>query len=345
MRFGRTVLVAVLVAGASSSLAAQSSNNCAAAGPAPVLPALPSVAYATRDACITAADIFTYMVPQLGNGLTGGNTTAGQGGSLGGFPHFVIAVRATGSPDAKLPDFSAITITPGPEAIKAIPAKSQAFGLAGVDAALGLYKGINVTGVGTFIGVDALVSAIYIPDVSQGAQGLPGYFGVKAKDSYSIGYGARVGIFNGAALLPSVGLSYMIRSLPKTTLTTQAAASSITIQDLTLNATSWRLTASQSLLIFGINAGYGQDMYDGATDFTATVNPGNFVLPLTHTTAKTTRTNWFVGATISVIIFKVFGEYGQQQGGNLTTFNPFGGSNTSVNDSKSYFSAGLRFGF
>jgi hypothetical protein len=345
MRFIRTTLVAGLVTGAVSGLAAQSTNTCAPAGAAPVPPALPTVAYATRDACIKAADIFTYMTPQLGNGLVGGNTTAGQGGSLGGFPHFALVVRATGAPDAKLPDFGSISINAGPEALTAIPTKSQAFGLAGVDAAVGLYGGYSVIGIGTFFGVDGLVSAVYVPDVNQGSAGSPGYFGVKAKDSYSIGYGARIGIFNGAALLPSVGASFMMRSLPKTTLTTQAATSSITIQDLTLNTTSWRLTASQSLVILGLNAGYGQDMFDGATDFTATVNPGNYVLPLTHTTAKTTRTNWFVGATVNLFIFKVFGEYGQQSGGNLVTYNPFGGSNTSVNDSKTYFSGGLRFGF
>lgn len=343
MRFARTILGASLVVGVSSTLAAQAQpNTCAPAGAASVPP---SVAYATRDACIKASDIFTYMVPQLGNGLVGGNTTAGQGGSLGGFPHFAIAVRATGAPDAKLPDFASISMSAGPEVSSNIGQKSQAFGLAGVDAALGLWGGYSVIGVGTFFGVDALVNASYIPDVNTGTPGVPGFFGVKSKDSYAIGYGARVGIFNGAALLPSVGISYITRSLPKTTLTTQAATSSITIQDLSLTTSSWRLTASQSLLILGLNAGYGQDMYDGATDYTANVNPGNYTLPLTHTTAKTTRTNWFVGATINLFIFKVFGEYGQASGGNLSTFNQFGGSTTSVNDNKTYYSAGLRFGF
>ena len=335
MRFVRPVatLAALIV---SAGAASAQTNNC----PAYDALAPTSVSSVTRDACIKGADIFTMLVPQLGNGLAGGNTTPGQGGSLGGFPHFVIAVRATGAPDAQLPDFSGVTLRgTGSSPAQNIPLEKKAFGLAAVDAALGIFGGINL-GAGSVGGVDLLVSASYVPNVSSGG------FDVKADNPLSIGYGVRVGLFDGTAVLPSVGISYLQRSLPKTTVTATAGASgSVTIQDLDLKTSSWRLTASQTLLILGLNAGYGGDTYDASTGFSAIVQPGSIAMPLRSVSAKMTRTNWFVGATINLLILKVFGEYGNVTGGDLTTFNTFGGSNTAANDSKNYFSAGVRIGF
>ena len=82
MRFVRPVaLLSTLAALAGASqVSAQSSNSCA------------GVTATLQDVCFKGADILTFMTPQLGNGLAGGNTTPGQGGSLGGFPHFAGAV-------------------------------------------------------------------------------------------------------------------------------------------------------------------------------------------------------------------------------------------------------------
>ena len=57
------------------------------------------------------------------------------------------------------------------------------------------------------------------------------------------------------------------------------------------------------------------------------------------------RRNDGQGATMNFIILKLFAEYGSVSGGDLATYNMFGGSFKSVNDAKNYFSAGLRFGF
>lgn len=330
MRFVRpvAVLVGLSTVLAGSSVSAQTSNTCA------------SVALAAQDACFKGADILTFMTPQLGNGLAGGNTTPGQGGSLGGFPHFAIAVRATGAPDAKLPDFSSIGFRASPTPADNIALKSQAFGLGAVDAALGIFSGINL-GVGSILGVDALASVSYVPEVNQGN------FSVKPDNPISVGYGARVAIFDGTAILPSVGVSYLQRSLPKTTLAATASGvpgGNVTISGLDLKTTSWRATVSQSLIFLGLNAGYGEDTYDASAGFSATVSGG----PSTgnqSAAAKVTRTNWFAGATMNLLILKLFAEYGNVSGGDLTTINNFGGSKTSVNDSKTYFSAGVRIGF
>lgn len=343
MRMVRTVAVLTGMAAVTSAASAQT-NNCPLYSGGANATSVNSVTY---DACIKGADIFTMLIPQLGSGLAGGNTTPGQGGTLGGFPHFAIAVRASGAPDAALPDFSAVSLNSGLPAgpqppPSNIPIKKQAFGLAAVDAALGIFSGINI-GVGSIGGIDALVSASYIPDYN-GSN-----ITVHASSPYSLGFGGRLGLFDGTLLLPSVGVSYLQRSMPKTTIVATAGSSgTVTVSDLDLKTTSWRITASQSLLIFGLNAGYGQDTYDGSTGFSAVVNnaPVTSVnMPLRTVSANMSRTNWFVGATVNLFLLKVFGEYGNVSGGNLATINQFGGSNTSVNDGKSYFSAGVRVGF
>src|SRR5947208_1782175 len=58
----------------------------------------PSCKGATGDACQQAVDFFHYLAPQLGTAMTGGNTTLGQGGNLGGFrfgfvPRVVVGAR------------------------------------------------------------------------------------------------------------------------------------------------------------------------------------------------------------------------------------------------------------
>ncbi len=333
MRFVRPVAILstfATLAGA-SQVSAQSSNSCG------------GVAAGLLDVCQKGADILTFMTPQLGNGLAGGNTTPGQGGSLGGFPHFAIAVRATGAPDANLPDFASIGFRASATPADNIAMKKQAFGLGAVDAALGIFGGINL-GVGSVGGVDALVSVSYVPEVNSSN------FGVKPDNPVSIGYGARIAIFDGTALLPSIGASYLMRSLPKSTLTATSVGAGavpggvVTLSGLDLKTTSWRLTASQSLIFLGLNAGYGQDTYDASGGFTATVT-GIGSLGAQTAAAKVTRTNWFVGATMNLLILKLFGEYGQVSGGDLTTINNFGGGNKTVNDQKNYFSAGVRIGF
>ena len=344
MRIARTVAVLTVLAASMNAAGAQT-NSCA-----PYNQAAPtSTASVTYDACHKGADIFTMLVPQLGSGLAGGNTTPGQGGTLGGFPHFVIALRATGSPDAALPDFNAVTFNTGLLAGPApapsnIPIKKQAFGLAAVDAAVGIFGGINL-GVGSIGGIDALVSASYIPEYT--GSGIT----VKADSPLSLGFGARLGLFDGTAVLPSVGVSYLQRSMPKTTIIATAGSSgTVTIKDFDLKTTSWRITASQTLLILGLNAGYGEDTYDATTSFSAVVNAGaplnsTVNLPSTSVSGKMTRTNWFVGATVNLLILKLFGEYGQLSGGNLATLNQFGGVNNAPNDNKTYYSAGVRIGF
>jgi len=67
-----------------------------------------SAAQVTQDGCQQAVDVFQYMAPQLGAAIAGGNATLGQGGTLGGFGHFSLGVRAN-AVDGTLPQVDQFT--------------------------------------------------------------------------------------------------------------------------------------------------------------------------------------------------------------------------------------------
>ena len=81
------LLVAAMTLGGSTMLHAQSVSASCPGG------AIGSPEQVTQDACQKAIDLFDYMAPQLGTVIAGGNATLGQGGTLGGFPHFAIGLR------------------------------------------------------------------------------------------------------------------------------------------------------------------------------------------------------------------------------------------------------------
>src|ERR1051325_10658908 len=78
------------------SIAVVTLLSCAAVGTARAQTVDPVCASAgqTQDVCQQTVDLLSYMIPQLGISITGGNTTLAQGGALGGLPHFTIGVRA-----------------------------------------------------------------------------------------------------------------------------------------------------------------------------------------------------------------------------------------------------------
>src|SRR5438874_11413537 len=88
MRFRLLAAAGVMTIGASALGAQTTSPNCPV-GTGPFTPER-----AIQDACQQAVDLFNYMRPQLGIAIAGGNTTLGQGGALGGLPHFTLSVRA-----------------------------------------------------------------------------------------------------------------------------------------------------------------------------------------------------------------------------------------------------------
>lgn len=295
-----------------------------------------TAAQITQDACQQTVDLFNYMLPQLGVSLTGGNTTLAQGGSLGGFGHFAIGVRGNllqGS--VPVPQTVATT---GAVARSTYPTDDQFLGLPAVDAAVGVFKGfpLALSNVG---GVDLLLSANYVPKLTIDE------VSVAPKTNLQLGYGARLGILQESLLLPGIGVSIMQRNLPKTTIVGVLTDDSLSIQDLDIKTTAWRVTASKSLVLFSIAAGVGQDIYDASTTITATVNepfPINRQTTSASLKEKVTRTNFFADLSMNLMVMKIVGSVGMVTGGDLPTFNTF---DTAADASRLYGSLGLRFGF
>lgn len=316
-----------------SALGAQTTSPSCPVGTGPLTPER-----ITQDACQQAVDLFNYMRPQLGIAIAGGNSTLGQGGALGGLPHFAIGLRANvlrGSvPTIQPPG------TGGAQQRPNYPVKDTPLGLPAVDAAIGLFKGLpmGVTNVG---GVDLLLSASYVPKVDASN------VSVDPDTPLNIGYGVRIGLLQESLLMPGVGLSIIRRGLPKTTITGVESSRNDTIQvkDLDLKTTAWRLTASKSLILFTIAAGVGQDKYSAGTTINAVVHPP---APATRSTMTAkidesmTRTNYFADVAMNLLVLKLVGEVGMVSGGKVDTYNQF---STKADASRLYGSVGIRVGF
>jgi hypothetical protein len=299
---------------------------------------------AARDLCLQSQDVFQLLAPQLGISITGGNSTLGQGGTLGGLGHFAVEARG----NVVMGDFPDISNWPAPRTstptAQVLPSKNQIVGLPIVDGAIGLFKGLplGLTNVG---GVDLLLSAAYVPTLDKSK------VSITPDQNLKIGYGIRVGALQESLLVPGVSFSYIKRDLPTTTITaSDANFGSFTLSDAAIKTSSWRIVASKSLILFGVAAGVGQDKYDESASFAGTANTGLLLQPTQSfgpfaLKQDMTRTNYFVDLSLNLLVLKLVGEVGQVSGGTLspTPFNTF--STGAANDSRTYASVGARFGW
>lgn len=307
-----------------------------------------------QDACQQAYDVYQFMGPQLGLAVAGGNHTLGSNSTLGGLGHFSLGIHATGF-RGSLPQVDQFTQrSGGASPAQELPTKDQFLGLPGADAAVGIFRGLPLalTNVG---GVDLLLSASYIPDVTDDQ------FSVRPKQNLQVGYGARIGLLSESILVPGVSLTYLKRDLPTTTivgtatytnLLTGPTTATLTVSDFKVKTSGWRLVASKSLVILGLAAGVGQDKYDQSATISATVSgtqptipPSNFTTTATvpGTSQSLTRTNYFVDATLNLFLLKLTGEIGQVSGGTVSTYNTF--QSGRADKSQTYGSVGFRLGF
>src|SRR5918911_871907 len=267
------------------------------------------------DACQKVVDLYKYMNVQLGTPVTGGNATLGQGGALGGLGHFAVDVRANAM-RASVPDVAATGLQEGPAgAPDNFEVQSRWAGLPAVDAAVGIFRGIplGVTHVG---GVDALVSAAYLPDITQGSLSV-----ATPNGSVKLGFGARVGLVEESLFTPGVSFTYLRRDLPTMSVVADAGSGrSVSVEDYDMHTTAWRLVASKNFAVVGLSAGVGQDRY--AADANLTYDVDGFVpnAPLALDESPT-RTNVFGGISLNLAIVKLVGEVGRVSGGDVTTYN------------------------
>ena len=308
--------VVALLAGA--GVAQAQNSNCPASG-------------TTADACNKATDLYNYMMPQLGTSLVGGSHTLGTGSTLGGFPHFAIALRANAIM-GDLPDLNTVNVSIVGRQQSNLETKSQFLGLPGVDFAVGVYKGfpLGVTRVG---GVDIIGSVTYIPDVETAEVTIATEGG-----SAKIGIGARIGLLEQSLIVPGVSFSYLVRDLPTLSMNASAGNADFAITDFSVKTKSWRLAAQKNLAILQLGAGVGQDTYDAGADI-AISGVGSMN---TSVAQSITRTTMYGSLGINLLLAKLVAEVGQVSGGDISTYNNF---SEAADKSRLYGSVGLRIAF
>ena len=334
----RLFVMFAAVALTAPSVGAQDTQRCP---PGNVGQPFPDQTRASQDACQKAIDLFQYMAPQLGTSIAGGNPTLGQGGNLGGLGHFSAGLRVNVL-QGSLPQVQNTSVAVTGVQRDRFDTKSQLLPMPTADLAIGIFKGIPLplTNVG---GVDLLVSASYVPEFDNS--------GVSVKvpnGSLKLGYGARVGILQESLLVPGIAVSYLVRDLPTLNIVGSNGGDSLYVNNFSLKTKAWRVTASKSLIMFGLAAGIGQDKYDASTDVGAHVAAQPPVSPAVDAgpvsiSQNLTRTNVFADLSVNLLLFKLNAEIGQVSGGTINTYNTFSGKQAA--DSRIYGSVGVRFGF
>lgn len=288
---------------------------------------------ATADACEKAIDLFAYMMPQLGTALVGGSHTLGVGSTLGGFPHFSVALRAN-AVRGDLPDVENMPVSSTGASSDAIATNSQFVALPAVDFALGIWKGFPM-GVSRVGGIDLLGNVTYVPSIENGGLTIDPTDG-----STKFGIGARIGILEQSLVVPGVSFSYLVRDVPTLDVTAQAQGADFAIDDFSVQTKSWRLAAQKNLLLIQLGAGVGQDTYESSANMTSTV--GAFTTPSIDLDQSLTRTTFYGSLGFNLFLAKVVAEVGQVSGGDVPTFNSF---DEEADKSRMYGSLGIRISF
>ncbi|MDB4907564.1 MAG: hypothetical protein JWO05_2348 [Gemmatimonadetes bacterium] len=328
MKVSRLFVASALVVVASSAAHAQSSQ-CPSGAPL-------SNAQVSQDACQQAVDLYQYMSAQLGTAIAGGNATLGQGGTMGGLGHFSIGVRVN-AVAGTLPQVDKFTQSPNGAQKQTLPTEdNKPVPMPTVDAAFGIFKGIplGLTNVG---GIDLLVNAAYAQDISGNNVAL-----TVNGSKYKFGFGARLGLLQESLLVPGVSVTYLKRDLPEINIIGTSGNDELTVRNLNIKTTAWRLVASKSLVIFGLAVGVGKDKYDQSALVHAKFSQG--LQTATSSDVSLTqvldRTNVFADLSLNLPIFKLVGEIGQVSGGSVPTYNSF--ANKAADASRVYGSVGLR---
>lgn len=294
------------------------------------------------DACVKARDIFAFVMPQVGVALSAGNPVLGEGGTLGGWGKRAISARVT-AVDGRVPG----NVVP----IRLIGATSSNFGanrapvpVPSVDAAIGLFAGVpaGLTNIG---GVDVLLGATYLPEVSES-----GFSVAPQTSNVAFSYGVRVGALQESSLVPGLSVSFMRRKLPTTTLGYTAGNDSITVRNLAATSNSLRVVASKRVALFGLAAGVGRDQLENTAGVDAVVNEPvlnqqtRALVSLSGLRNAVTRNTAFVNVSLGLSIARIVGEFGWSAAGEADpTINAFDGRQ--ANEGYRYGSLGLTVRF
>jgi hypothetical protein len=282
--------------------------------------------------CNAAVDGAAVFHPVAGLLVSGGNPVLGSFKGLGGLGHFRLTARMNATrlrtPDLNYRGTGGTTV---PEADKIFAPAPL------VEAAIGVFPGMN-----GLLSIDVLGSAQLIPTtavknltVAKGAR--------KIGDiALGLGYGLRVGVLPGKAVVPSVTVSVMRRDIPRITYGNTTGGDTYSY-GLDLHATNLRAVAGYKLTLFTVGAGLGWDKYTGD----ARVAFKNQAAPGTTLNVKTdldnSRTMAFLNAGLDFPVVKIVAEAGYQFGKDQKLKTTFTGNDPS--DSRLFVGAGVQFAF
>ena len=319
-----SVLLATILTTAAAGLAAQT--------PYPQCSAFGSQPFTTSDVnlCNAAVDGAKIFHPVAGLLVSGGNPVIGGIGTLGGFGHFALTARVNAT-ELKTPDLnyngSTTIVAQGDKIFAPAPL---------VEAAVGVFKGV---GPSRLLAIDLLGSAQLLPTTQISGLTVDKNARKIGSIALGLGYGARVGVIKGRAIIPSVAVSAMRRSIPKLTFGDIAGGDKYSFST-NLNATNLRAVAGYKLALLAVGAGLGWDKYTGKVD--ATFQPSGGGTPQSAQTIKldNSRTMAFLSAALDLPIVKIGAEAGYQFGKNQNLKTTFTGNDPSK--SRLFAGAGIR---
>jgi len=310
-----------------------------------------------QDACQKAIDLFSFMAPQLSASIAGGNATLGQGQVMGRPGKFAIVIRAN-AVQGSLPEFdgSAPSIT-GASSTN-YTTKQQYLGLPVADVTVGVIPSFRV-GTRKVFGVDAIVSVAYLPEYESSDES----FSIRLPDgSLKLGFGGRVGIVQEGKFMPGLGVTYLVRDLPVVSVFGTSASGvgmrdTLSLNELDASTKSVRIVGQKTFALLRLAVGFGQDKYETSSNLGARVYSGlcaaggcGFDSGLVNFSQTMTRSNAFADLQLNLVLFKLVAEIGQvgevKSSERVRTFNTFGeNGDDTPNDSRTYGSVGIRFGF
>jgi hypothetical protein len=282
------------------------------------------------NAALDGAEIFH---PVAGLLVSGGNPVLGGIGTLGGFPHFALTLRVNAT-QLKTPDLNydgtGTTVAAGDEIFAPAPL---------VEAAVGILPGFGPAG---FLSLDVLGSAQLLPTnavdnltVDKNARSI-------GDIALGLGFGARVGVLKGRAIIPAVTVSAMYRSIPRITFGDVSGGDNYSFST-NLSATNLRAVAGYKLALLAVGAGLGWDKYTSDARITFQDQTVPTATLRVERNLDNTRTMAFLTAALDLPILNIGAEIGYQFGKDENLKTDFSGNNPG--DNRLFAGAGLRFTF
>ena len=295
------------------------------------------------DACQKSADMFSFMIPQFAQALTGGGAIPGTANTLGGLGKFSFNVRVT-AVDGRVPDVDAITLSASGAQASRLATKKSPVPAPVVDVGVGILPGFRV-GRTKLFSLDGVVNVVYLPDVSVDKLNV-----VVPKDRVKLGYGGRLGITRDGRMVPAISASFIRRELPSSNITADfqggtGATNQLSLTGFTVRSDAIRVSISKRFGFLELGGGAGRDTYQTQLNIGATVNQGGNTGTAAYAIKQEVKRDVaYVSAAFNLPFLKLSAEVGQASGGTtLSTYNAFvDGGQT---DARRFGTAGIRFSF